>query len=79
MQDNLLLAMPGTSELMIILLIVLVLFGSSKIPQIMGGFGKGIKNFKKAVNDETNPEDDEPKVQLEAKEQAKQLDKGKEV
>jgi sec-independent protein translocase protein TatA len=39
-------------ELLIILLIVLVLFGASKIPQMMRGFGEGIKEFKKGMKDE---------------------------
>ena len=74
--QKILLAMPGTSELMIILLIVLVLFGSTKIPQIMGGFGKGIKNFKKAVNDEL---EDESLAKLESKEDVKRINEKKEV
>ncbi len=44
-------SMPGGSELMIILLIVLVVFGGKKIPELMGGLGKGIKSFKKAVSE----------------------------
>jgi sec-independent protein translocase protein TatA len=43
--------MPGGSEWIIILLIVLVVFGGRKIPELMGGLGKGIKSFKKAVNE----------------------------
>lgn len=40
---------PGPWELIIILLIVLVIFGAGKLPEIGSGLGKGIKNFKKAV------------------------------
>ncbi|NOY45106.1 twin-arginine translocase TatA/TatE family subunit [Deferrisoma camini] len=43
--------MPGGSEWLIILLIVLVIFGGKKIPELMGGLGKGIKSFKKAMNE----------------------------
>ena len=43
--------MPGGSEWLIILLIVLVVFGGKKIPELMGGLGKGIKSFKKAMNE----------------------------
>lgn len=38
----------GHTELIIILVIVLVLFGGSKIPEIMKGLGKGIRDFKSA-------------------------------
>jgi sec-independent protein translocase protein TatA len=38
----------GASELVIILIIVLVLFGGSKLPQIGKGIGEAIRNFKKA-------------------------------
>jgi len=41
----------GSTELIIILVIVLVLFGSSRIPQLMGGFGEGLRNFKKSMRD----------------------------
>ena len=69
--------MPGTTELIVILVIVLVLFGGSKIPQIMGGFGKGIKNFKNAINDELDDNDDS--IKLEAKDDVKRIKEGKEV
>jgi sec-independent protein translocase protein TatA len=44
-------AMPslGPSELIIIFLIVVVLFGASRIPQIGKGIGEGIRNFKKGL------------------------------
>lgn len=41
----------GMGELLIILLVVLVLFGSKKIPDLAQGLGKGIKEFKKAIRD----------------------------
>ena len=43
-------ALPGMGELIVILLIILVLFGASRIPEIDKSFGKGIKEFKKSVN-----------------------------
>lgn len=46
----------GGNELIIILVIVLVLFGGAKIPQMMKGVGEGMREFKKAskeVNDTT--------------------------
>lgn len=38
-------------ELLIILVIILVIFGAGKLPQIGEGLGKGIRNFKKATKD----------------------------
>jgi sec-independent protein translocase protein TatA len=46
----------GMPELMLILLIVIMVFGAKRIPEIMGGLGKGIKTFKKAMEgEETTP------------------------
>lgn len=44
------------SHLMIILIIVLVLFGAGKLPQVMSDLGKGIKAFKDSMNEETDKE-----------------------
>jgi sec-independent protein translocase protein TatA len=41
--------MPGMGELLIILLIVMVVFGASKLPQIGHGLGSAIRNFKRAA------------------------------
>lgn len=40
----------GAGEIIVIALIVLLLFGGKKIPELMKGLGKGIKNFKEGVN-----------------------------
>lgn len=40
----------GTPELIVILIVVLVLFGGKKIPELMRGLGVGVKNFKDGVN-----------------------------
>ena len=45
-----LLGIIGGQEILIILLIVLVLFGGRKIPELMRGLGKGVKEYKNAVN-----------------------------
>lgn len=45
-----LLGVIGGSEIIVILLIVLVLFGGKKIPELMKGLGKGVKEYKKAMN-----------------------------
>ena len=41
----------GMPELIIILIIILIIFGAGKLPEIGSGIGKGIKNFKKATTD----------------------------
>jgi sec-independent protein translocase protein TatA len=45
--------MLSISHLIVVLVIVLVLFGAGKIPNIMGDVGKGIRNFRKNIKDET--------------------------
>jgi sec-independent protein translocase protein TatA len=75
--------MPGMGELIIILLIVLVVFGANKLPQIGDALGRSIKNFKKASNvdpDEVEDKDKEPQKELAAAvaaKPAKQLEEGK--
>ena len=49
MNTAILLWMLGPSEIFIILIIVVLLFGAKKIPELMKGVGKGIKEFKKAT------------------------------
>jgi len=41
----------GMPELIIILIIILVIFGAGKLPEIGSGIGRGIRNFKKATNE----------------------------
>ena len=41
----------GMPELIIILIIILIIFGAGKLPEIGSGIGKGIRNFKKATHD----------------------------
>ena len=41
----------GAGEIVIILLVILILFGSKKIPELAQGIGKGMKEFKKALSD----------------------------
>jgi len=40
----------GTSEILLIVLAILLLFGGKKIPELMKGVGKGIKSFKQGLN-----------------------------
>ena len=53
----------GMPELVIILVIIVIVFGAGKLPEIGSGLGKGIKNFKKATKDE-----DKEKIEEENKE-----------
>ncbi|MCX5882095.1 MAG: twin-arginine translocase TatA/TatE family subunit [Deltaproteobacteria bacterium] len=46
----------GMSELLVILVIILIIFGAGKLPEIGGGIGKAIKNFKEATKD-SNPKE----------------------
>ena len=42
----------GMQEILLIALIVLLLFGGKKIPELMKGLGKGVKSFKDGMNEE---------------------------
>jgi len=42
----------GMPELIVILVIIVIIFGAGKLPEIGSGIGKGIKNFKKATKEE---------------------------
>ena len=62
----------GTQELLIILLLVFLLFGARKLPEIMKSFGQGIREFKressKIVSEIENAMDEEPeKAETQAK------------
>lgn len=60
----------GMPELIIILVIVLIIFGANKLPEIGGGLGKAIKNFRKATN-EPEEIDVTPKNDKDAQEKSK--------
>lgn len=53
----------GTWEIIVIVLVVLLLFGGKKIPELMKGLGKGVKSFKDGMNgvDEKNDAADDKK------------------
>lgn len=64
MSNLLFLGNLGTGEIIIIAIIVLLLFGGKKIPELMKGIGKGVKNFKdgvKGLEDDININDDSTK------------------
>ena len=43
--------LPSTPELLIILVVIIILFGAKKLPEIGSGLGRAIKNFKKATTE----------------------------
>lgn len=51
MIQTLLIGGLGTPEILVIALVVLLLFGGKKIPELMKGVGKGINSFKKGLNE----------------------------
>ncbi|MBR6262165.1 MAG: twin-arginine translocase TatA/TatE family subunit [Prevotella sp.] len=57
----------GTQEILVIALIILLLFGGKKIPELMKGLGKGVKSFKEGLNsieDDKNEKKEEKKEDL---------------
>jgi len=53
----------GMPELIIILIIIFIIFGAGKLPEIGKGVGKGIKNFKNALSDREG-DSDTPKPEI---------------
>jgi len=49
--------MPGGYEWILILIVVLILFGGRKIPELMRGLGRGVKEFKDGVANEESKDD----------------------
>jgi len=45
------------THIVLLLIVVLVIFGAGKLPQVMGDLGKGVRNFKAGLNDEHKPAD----------------------
>lgn len=52
--------MPGMQEWIIILVVVLVLFGGRKLPELARGLGQGLKEFKKATHEVSADEESAP-------------------
>lgn len=51
--------MIGATELLLIAGIALLLFGGKKLPEMMRGLGRGVKEFKEGMNEGTKPENNE--------------------
>jgi sec-independent protein translocase protein TatA len=54
----------GPTELIIILVIIVIIFGVGKLPQIGGAVGKGIREFRKGQRDEEEKKEDAPEPML---------------
>ncbi len=67
MKNLLLFGNLGTGEIIIIALVVLLLFGGKKIPELMRGLGKGVKSFKDGMNEVEKEIDDVDKPSSEDK------------
>ena len=71
----------GTQELLIILVLVMIIFGAGKLPQVGSALGKGLRNFKKGMNDgeedieEGEIEEVTARKKTEIKEEEKEQDK----
>ncbi len=67
MENLLFIGNLGTGEIIIIALVVLLLFGGKKIPELMRGLGKGVRSFKDGIN--------EVEKQIEAESEKKEEEK----
>ena len=56
---NFILGAIGGPQIILIVLVVLLLFGGRKIPELMKGLGSGLKEFKKASKDEVSDDEEE--------------------
>jgi sec-independent protein translocase protein TatA len=65
MINSVLLGMVGPWQVIIILLVIVLLFGGRKIPELMKGIGQGMKEFKKATQDDEEPEAEKVEKKLE--------------
>ena len=52
----------GLPELLIILVIVILIFGANRLPEIGRGIGRGIRNFKESTKNGQDKDDKEPRV-----------------
>jgi sec-independent protein translocase protein TatA len=57
----------GIPELLLILLIVMIIFGAGKLPQLGKGMGEGIRNFRESLKGDQPPKSDPPKADDESK------------
>jgi len=60
----------GTQELIIILVLVLIVFGAGKLPQVGGALGKGLRNFKQGIKDAEDTAEEAKKLDDDGKKDA---------
>jgi len=60
--------MIGTWEIILIVLVILLIFGGKKIPELMKGLGKGVKSFKDGVNGKADEENEGTKEEVKKEE-----------
>ncbi len=67
MENVILISMPGGTELLLLMLVVLILFGARRIPEVAQNLGKGIREFKKSMKEVQSEIDsvDSPKAKIE--------------
>ncbi|MDL2317274.1 twin-arginine translocase TatA/TatE family subunit [Desulfovibrio sp. OttesenSCG-928-A18] len=65
---------PGMQEILVILVVVMVLFGAKKLPEIGSGLGRAIRNFKKATTEpdeiDITPQASKPKQKVQQDEES---------
>jgi len=61
----------GTTELIIILVLVMIIFGAGKLPQVGGALGKGLRNFKDGVKEGDEEKSEEEPGKIDDKDQNK--------
>lgn len=59
--------MLGTWEIILIVLVILLIFGGKKIPELMRGLGKGVRSFKDGMNDKSETSEPEKEAKEEVK------------
>ena len=59
------LGIPGPWQVILIVLVVLLLFGGRKIPELMKGLGQGMKEFKKATKDDKGEPEEKKEIEKE--------------
>lgn len=64
----------GFGEILMIMVVILLLFGAKRIPEVAASFGKGIKEFKKNVNDVTHEVTSPPRTDALRSEQPRSAD-----
>lgn len=67
---------PGPWQIVIIAVIILVLFGASRLGDIGKGLGEGIKNFKRGISDDGDKDKEAKKLKAESKEPAADKEEG---